>query len=210
MHPLEILWPTACAGCDVPHCGWLCPDCLACFGAQPVDVRLPGIRATLATASYASPVGVALQRAKYGKDRSLMKRLARQFADTLAPCVLGASFEAIVDVPSPWTRRAVRGFATGALLAAELSARTRIPVRHAIRIRPGPRNAGLNVSGRRRNLVGRIRSKRPVEGRVLLVDDVVTTGATAMACARELLGTASREVWLLTLCSADVPARNPV
>lgn len=202
MDGLEILWPTTCAGCDRKHHGRLCPVCRATLQAHHVPDRLEGIRATLAAAPYDSAIGVALQRAKYGRDRGLMMVLGRAFADTLAPWVVGGLFDVIVDVPSPWTRRATRGFATGAILAAALSQTTGIPLCHAVRLRPGHRNAGLGAAGRRHNMTGRMRSKRAAPGRVLLVDDVVTTGATAEACARELLGTASEGVWLATLCTA--------
>lgn len=206
MDAFELLWPTVCAGCDVEHRGRLCPDCRVPLQPYQVQHSLTGVRAAIAASPYDSPVGVALQRAKYGRDRSLMVHLARLFARTVAPLLGGDLFDAIVDVPSPWTRRVARGFATGAVLARALGSATGLPVRHAVRIRPGRRNAGLDAGGRRRNLVGRVRSVHPLRGRVLLVDDVITTGATVEACARELLGTASDGVWAVALCAAD-PAR---
>ena len=77
----------------------------------------------------------------------------------------------------------------------------RVPVRDVLRARPGPRQASLDVAGRRKSASSRIRGDVPIFGRVLLVDDVVTTGATAEACARELLGSGAAEVWLATLCA---------
>ncbi len=199
---VEILWPTACGGCDVEGRGRLCPFCRAHLRVQWAPASVEGARGTLAGAPYDTPIGRALQRAKYGPDRDLMSRLALAWAAEVAPWAAGDVFDAIVPAPSPWTRRLRRGFSPATVLATALSARIDVPVVHALTLRPGRANAGLGAVGRRTNLHGRVRCARPVEGRVLLVDDVVTTGATAGACIRELLGTSARSVWVSALCAA--------
>ena len=64
----------------------------------------------------------------------------------------------------------------------------------------GRRQSEMSRRERRVNLRGRYRALREVKGHVLLVDDVVTTGATMMHCARELMGGATRRVTGVTVC----------
>ncbi len=211
---LEILWPTQCAGCDVPGRGRLCGGCAEALAVVRIGAEIAGVEGALAAARYDSPLGIALKRAKYGRDPSLLAHLADRFARTLAPFVVGGRFDAIVPIPSPWTRRVVRGFSTGAVLARHLSRASRIPVRSALSLRPGPRNAGLDAIARRSNLRGRLRARRPVAGRVLLIDDVVTTGSTAAEAAGALHGGGTRSIWLATLCVSETRGdvcdrRNP-
>jgi predicted amidophosphoribosyltransferase len=149
----------------------------------------------------------ALKLAKYGRDRQLMRELADVFALRLGPALDEAKPDCIVPTPSPWTRRLWRGFSPAALMAEALSHRTGVPTVHALRLSPGRMLAGLGATERRRALTGRVRSKRAAPGVVLLVDDIATTGATADACCRELLGDASSEVWLATLCVKGPPPR---
>jgi len=118
----------------------------------------------------------------------------------MTPLVHSGQFASLMPVPSPWTRRAKRGFHLPSLLARALSVSTEVPVTEGLRIAPGRRQAGLNRAQRLVNLRKRLRSTRPVQGRVLLIDDVWTTGATAQACAKELLGDQTEEVHIATLC----------
>lgn len=206
---LDWIAPLACAGCGATHRGRLCPDCL-----PPAVHRAPVPSETLAgcwtLAGYDSPLGDAVRGAKYGGDRGLCQVLGHALGERLVSCWEPGEVQAIVPTPSPWTRRLRRGFNPAAVLAREVSRATGVPVVHALRLAPGPRQATLNASARRRSLVGRVRSRLPVHGRVLLVDDVTTTGATAEACARELLGDAASEVWLAVLCRRrERPADRP-
>jgi predicted amidophosphoribosyltransferase len=150
-------------------------------------------------------VGYALGRAKATADRTAGVRLAELFATEMAGVLREAAPSALVPAPSTMHTRSRRGFSMAALLARSLGRRLGVPVVHALHSRAPTRMATLNREDRQRALRGRIRSTRDVPGRVVLVDDVLTTGATAEACAVELLGGASHDVVLATLCA--VPSR---
>jgi len=117
------------------------------------------------------------------------------------------AFDAIVPVPLHWWRRWNRGFNQSELLARALSRSTGIPVRDALRrTRPTASQAGLSNTARRRNMVQAFRCRREIAvrgKRILLVDDVMTTGSTATACARALKGAGATRVAVLTVARAD-------
>jgi ComF family protein len=152
-------------------------------------------------AGYDAPLGAALRRAKYRPDRQVAQALADRLGAALAAPPIG-EVSAVVPVPTPWTRRISRGFSFPHLLAESAARRLGAPVIEALAIAPGRKQASLGRQERRDNLAKRIEVRVPVSGRVLLVDDVVTTGATGEACARALLAEATREVWLAAVCAA--------
>ena len=114
-------------------------------------------------------------------------------------------------MPLHWRKRWQRGFNQADLLAGEIGRRTHTPVRNALRrVRNTASQAGLTSAKRRENVSGaflpsrRATNRRALDGRsVLLIDDVMTTGATAAACARALKRGGARQVTLLTLARAD-------
>ena len=203
LEALELLWPTACAGCDTPAEGRLCPACRATLAPVELGQPIPCVRGGFATSHYASPPARVLRRAKYGPDPFLMRLLGGAFAAAIEDAAHQLGADVIVPAPSPWLRRIQRGFAPAAVLAEPVSRRTGVPVVHALSLRSGNRQAGLRAAAREANARRRVHlAVRAVSGRVLLVDDVVTTGATAAACATELLGGGAREVWLAALAIA--------
>jgi len=99
----------------------------------------------------------------------------------------------------PGGRRARRaGFDQAELLARGVARRLEVPAKcHLFRGNEGPRQADVSLVQRRDNVRDRFAS-RPVQGRVLLVDDVYTTGATAEACSNELLRAGADSVDVIT------------
>ncbi len=136
-------------------------------------------------------------------------------------CVAGTGVlsdaDCVVPVPlHPW-RRLTRGFNQ----AADLAARLDLPVVHALwRTRATAPQTGLTAVGRRRNVRGafsmspllsrRVRQTMLLDGVVVLVDDVRTTGATLEACAQVLKAAGVREVRALTVALAESPGRGNV
>jgi predicted amidophosphoribosyltransferase len=130
-----------------------------------------------------------------------LTRLAVPLADAVAGDPFYANFDCVVPIPSPWTRRLWRGFCSGSILGDAIARGLGIPHIQGLKIRPGARQAGLNRQARSTNLQRRLMSHLPAPGRVLLIDDVLTTGSTTHQAAIELLGHASEVVHVTTLCS---------
>lgn len=117
------------------------------------------------------------------------------------------AFDLIVPMPLHWRRRLGRGFNQSEALARVLARRIGTPVSNAIQRRKAtPPQAGLTSAERRTNMSGafRVSKRKQVAGRhVLLVDDVLTTGATAGACAAALKRAGAARVTVLTLARVD-------
>lgn len=145
---------------------------------------------------------------KYGRVQTLAGPLGRLLARALP---LERSFDVVVPLPLHWRKRWQRGFNQSALLAREIGRRTHTPVKSALRrVRYTESQAGLTSAKRRQNVSGAFQASRRANKRnvldglrVLLIDDVMTTGATAASCARALKRAGAREVTLLTLARAD-------
>lgn len=137
-----------------------------------------------------------------------MKPLARTLGDYLNRVVPAEQqFDAVVPVPLHWRKQWDRGFNQAELLARYVAAAQQIPVCKAlIRTRPTEVQAGLASAGRRRNMAGAFRAKPRtiLTGKhLLLIDDVMTTGATASACAATLKRAGAKSVSLLTVARVD-------
>lgn len=137
---------------------------------------------------------------KYRGMKPLANRLGRFLASALP---IDQRFDVVIPMPLHWRRRWQRGFNQSALLAGEVGHRRGVPVRNAVRrIRATKSQTGLSNAKRRENVKGafRVRDVKSVKGmRVLLVDDVMTTGATGSACASVLKHAGAISVTLVTL-----------
>jgi ComF family protein len=172
--------------------------CALCrSGAQAFD-------AAYSFGAYDGPLRDLIHLYKYGRIRTLAKPLGDYLVSAFP---LDQRFDVIVPMPLHWRRLWQRGFNQAALLARELSRRRGLPVVQAVkRKRFTAPQAGLTHAARRRNVSAAFVPRRQdaVQGkRVLLVDDVLTTGATASACARALKRAGARYVAVLALARAD-------
>lgn len=136
-----------------------------------------------APVAYEGAARAVVRRLKFHGALALAEHMAAAIA---ANAPQGLLAYPLVPVPSPPARRRRRGFCHAALLAAALGRRARLPVAHALeRCDGGQRQVGRRRSERLRTPPA-FRAARAGGGRVLLVDDVVTTGATLGACARAM------------------------
>lgn len=164
---------------------------------------LRGFDAAYSFGAYEGVLRELIHLFKYAR----MRPLAGPLGEILARAIpRDQTFDAVVPVPLHWRRRWQRGFNQSALLAAAIGRRYGIPVRTALRrVRATPTQAGLTNARRRSNVAGAFRARKAqVAGRrILLVDDVMTTGATAGACAVALKSAGARYVALLALARVD-------
>jgi ComF family protein len=160
-----------------------------------------GFDAAYSFGAYEGVLRKLIHLYKYGRVRPLAKPLSDLLVRALPR---DEAFDAAVPVPLYWRRRLRRGFNQAELLARGLSRRTGIPVLGALRrLRPTPAQAGLSNSARRQNVSQAFRARGVQGKRILLIDDVMTTGATAASCAAALKQAGARRVSLLTVARVD-------
>ena len=163
-----------------------------------------GLRGFDAAYSFGAYEGVLRQLIhlyKYAKIRTLARPLSALLARALPR---DEAFDLIVPVPLHWRRRLQRGFNQADLLARGLSRATGIGVLSALRrVRSTSTQAGLSNRSRRQNVTRAFRSRNVAGKRILLIDDVLTTGATGTACALALKQAGAKRVAILTVARVD-------
>lgn len=146
-----------------------------------------------------------IRRHKYGLDQSLAHALAECLGEELP--LGGADYDVVMPVPLHRARLRWRGFNQAAMLAVAVARRIERPLDLGtlLRVRETPPQTRQHRDERARNLKRAFAVRRPARiasRRILLVDDVMTTGATADECARTLLAAGARRVDVLTLARA--------
>ncbi|MFN2169674.1 MAG: ComF family protein, partial [Anaerolineae bacterium] len=154
---------------------------------------------------YASPLSSAIQQLKYGGVMAIAEPLGQLLADYWQARVL--AMDLVVPVPLHGRRLRERGFNQARLLATAFCYRAGLPLVHEgmlRRDRDTPQQVRLGPEERRHNVSGAFAWHGPplAGARVVLSDDVVTTGATLAACAQALREAGARRVWALTVARA--------
>lgn len=215
---LDLLLPQRCAVCDLPGR----PICRACLARLP-PVRPPlcarcgaprawpvricreceGRRLGFATARAAVIYDDAVRRlVSAWKERGL-RRLAVLAAALVADAVPRPDAAVLAFVPPDPERRLTRGHHPAGALAARLGEAWELPVAPVLaRELAAPRQRGLSTVERRRNVRGAFAVCRAPPARVVLIDDVYTTGATAAEAARALRRAGARRVDVVTFARA--------
>jgi len=212
---IDIVFPRACAGCGAgpwPFCetcaGELVPLeppwCGRCGRPSPTNVDRCGdcpptpIASARAAFAYRGPARAAVHRLKFSGWRGVGEALAAALAALGPPPA-----DAVTWVPLAARRRAERGFDQARVLARALARELDLPAAACVR------RTKATAPQARRTREERLEAMagafacipgRPAPARLLLVDDVLTTGATASACAGALLEAGAREIHLLTAC----------
>ena len=213
---LDLLFPPRCCGCGEPG-GFLCPGCEAV--APTLDrpycgkCGQPGAHqetcgcGPLAVDGIRAPylLDGAIREAIHGLKYRNLRAAAPRLGGLLAVWMEKAPVDGDLLVPVPLHRRQLRnrGYNQSAILAAEVSKGAGLALaRNALtRIRDSVPQVSLSSRlERARNVEGGFRCAGDVKGaRVVLVDDVVTTGSTMSACAETLKSAGARSVWGIAL-----------
>jgi len=204
---LDFLAPRSCAFCGEPSEGNEQSICTGCFADLPWNETpvspTPGIfEVSIAMLHYSFPVDVAIKSLKFRRKLFFAPALAETL--TLAQPLLPPDIDAVLPVPLHWRRKAMRGFNQATELARPVAKSLGVPlVRNVRRKRATQFQSGLDAAERARNLRSAFVITRPGSSRhVLIIDDVVTTGATARALAKRLLSSGVTKVSVLAVARA--------
>jgi ComF family protein len=151
---------------------------------------------------YGGPVAVAIHRLKYRGAREVAGRLACHLLDAGESLLEEA--DVVAPIPLHPNRRRGRGFDQALLLAREVHRRAGTPLARSLlrRKTEGLHQVGKGKEERSQNIQGAFAARSARGLSVVLVDDVVTTGATAAAATAALLAEGAHEVRILTLARA--------
>jgi ComF family protein len=237
---LDAALPPLCPACRRPVAddGGLCPGCWSqlSFITPPYCERLgipfaydpgPGVLSMQAIADppaygraraavrYDDIARTLVHKLKYGDRLDLAPTLGRWMVQ--AGGALLAEADALVPVPLHWRRLWWRRFNQSAALAEVIAARSAVPVAHAAltRAKATRQQVGLTASERALNVQGAFRvtgeARVEVAGRrLVLIDDVLTSGATVDACARALLRAGAAAVDVLVFVRVVDAGRAPI
>lgn len=196
-------WSFACMCCGRRSDGdaALCSECADRLNTQRVTPGFAGAGFEMSVAAhmYAGPAGALVRSLKYRALSVLAEEMARDMLDAAAEAGMAAP-DVVTFVPMHWRHRCLRYFNQAELLANNFARTWGMKPENALkRVRACRQQASISeVDVRRENVRNAFAARRGLEGkRVLLIDDVFTTGATARECARALRAAGAAEVWLL-------------
>lgn len=225
----EVLFPSPCAVCGA-IAGPLCDGCRQAM-REPLSSRCPrcalavgpwanlaagcswcrgrglGFDAAVALGSYDGPIRELCLRLKHESQAWRARWAAELIVEACGERIHAYRPNSVVAVPLHWSRRLKRGYNQAQSLAVHLANRLQLPRIPALRrVRATPKLADRSRGERADLLRGAFRSRRgsPVEGQtILLVDDILTTGATCGAAARALKQAGASKVIAVVLGRAE-------
>ena len=191
---IEFLGESGCNTCGLPLEATEAETCAVCLAAPPKIAR------TRAAVAYGDLTRSLAIRLKYGRKVAIARTMARYMAPLINA---GGGDPILIPVPLHRARLWGRGFNQSALVARELSRRLNFPTDALVlrRSKRTPPLTGMSPQQRRKAVAGafKITDETTVSGRtVILIDDVLTTGSTADACARALQRAGASRVELIT------------
>jgi ComF family protein len=229
---LDALAPPSCVlcGCDLatdptPFCSACllalgdltarayCPRCgmtAAPFGLRPegcgrcVTEKLP-YDGVIRVAAYRDAFARLIRAYKYRRREEVDAYLIHELARRVARAPVFESIDAVVAVPTCMAHRLLRPLHPAGVIGRGLARHLGIPFVRALGRKYGPHQVGRPATFRLANVRGKFRMRRgsSVDGKVLcLVDDVMTTGATASECAKVLKRAGAKEVHVAVLARA--------
>ncbi|MDP9164999.1 MAG: ComF family protein [Actinomycetota bacterium] len=206
---LDLVLPLECGGCGAPSTRWCstCAEALAVHTDEPMVIapRLdPGVP-VFSLGRYAGPRRSAILATKEHGRTDLVAPLASAVQAGVARLLAWGIVERpLTVVPAPTRRSAARRRGGDPVLAmARAAATPGVTVVAALRMRAFTRDSvGLSPAQREQNIAGRVLLRADVRGEVLLIDDVVTTGATGCESVRVLHAAGARVSAILAVAHA--------
>jgi competence protein ComFC len=214
----DLFYPERCVGCERRASDVLCRTCFdtlprvgspvcgrcglptafatfVCEECKNVDFGFQSARAPLKYDGVGKQVVHALKYRGY-------KRVVGRLAAPLMLQVVGEGhFDAVVPVPLHSSRLRKRGFNQAELLARGVAEKMKATVSDTLEVVRSTRDqVELSAAQRRANVAGAYTATKPLRGKILLIDDVFTTGATMSACAGTMVRAGAKEVHALSLC----------
>ncbi len=203
---LATLQPLSLPRCQ--HCHTVLMTNGTCRQCREHPLRLSGLR-TFST--YREPLRTCIHALKYEGRRQLAEPLGRLLAEAYSNYKLRA--DVILPVPLHTSRQLERGYNQSALLAAACAQHLHIAYRDDLlaRQRATRPQVGLSLRERSQNVTGAFEPTRTFTAatkafarrRILIIDDVCTTGSTIEACADALFAAGARSIWGLVLARPD-------
>ena len=200
---MEFLGESGCTTCGLPLEATEADSCGVCLAKPP---RIARTRAAVAYGDFSRGLAIRL---KYGRKVAIARTMARY----MAPLVANAADQPLlVPVPLHRSRLWQRGFNQSALVARELASTLSLPADSLAlrRLKRTPPLKGMSSVQRRKTVAAafKVADRSKVAGRtVILIDDVLTTGSTAEACARTLQRAGAARVELITWARVVRPAQ---
>ena len=214
----DMFYPEICVGCERRSSDVLCRACFealprvgspvcgrcglpsafatfVCEECKNVDFGFQSARASLKYDGVGREIVHAL------KYRGYIKVVGKLAAPLMLQALGDDRFDVVVPVPLHRSRLRKRGFNQAELLARGVARRINATVSDTLEVVRSTRDqVELSAAQRRANVAGAYRAGKRLRGKVLLIDDVFTTGATMSACATTLVRAGAKEVHALSLC----------
>jgi ComF family protein len=191
-----------CKMCDVPLelvLGTSFDTCTRCH------MNPPPFTQTRAPYVYGGPLAELIVKSKFREREDIAVSLGRLLAAHPDVQALLREVDFLVPTPLGFKRKWQRGYNQSAIIATCLGKQLGVPVSHALRrTRSTPPQSGLNLDERLTNVRGVFAAKKPLHGRIALIDDVVTSGETARQAALALHEAGAENVVMIAVARATI------
>lgn len=195
----EFFYPSCCILCEGVGCHPICQSCLDELG-EPEPRReeeIVELNEMIHAYPYQGRAAQAIQRLKFDRQTGLWEPMSATVLQTFRHYDLESKYDAVVPVPLAPLRKSERGFNQSELIAQKLP---HLKPEILSRIRETRPQVESTRAQRWKNLLGAFRASDCTGLRVLLIDDVVTTGATVQECAKTLRKSGAIQVGALSFC----------
>jgi ComF family protein len=205
---LDLVYRPRCGGCD-RRGTLLCDECRSLIDYPGSANSVERLDAVISAGIFKEPLRSAIHKLKYESDTPLSKALAALISEALERDDRWVADDGepplIIAVPLHPSKKRARGYNQSELLAGELSRLTGWPIdKRLTRVKSTRPQVGLDADARQENVRDAFRWQgEDAPLRVLLVDDVCTTGATLSECAFALMSAGTEHIFAATVAAAD-------